>query len=87
MFAAAAGSGIPSSELAASRMTACVVVALEAASLSSYLVFVAPYLPDRLPETLVLCIIVLTSYILHYKYATHAHVHSSTWLLRLYTYL
>jgi hypothetical protein len=66
-FLPSAGSGIPSPELAASRMTAFVVVALEAASISSFLVFCAPMMPDRLPETLALTILVPTSFFLHYR--------------------
>ncbi len=62
-----AGSGIPSTELAASRMTGCLVVALEVGSLSTLLMFAAPMMPDRLPEVLALTCLVGLSFFLHYR--------------------
>ncbi|CAL8464042.1 g3577 [Coccomyxa elongata] len=64
------GSGIPSTELAASRMTGCLVVALEVGSLSTLLMFAAPMMPDRLPEVLALTCLVGLSFFLHYRAAS-----------------
>ena len=62
-----AGTGMPTSKLAASRMMGCLVVAIELYSLGAYLAFAAPSMPDRLPETLALCFLVLLCVGLHYR--------------------
>ena len=61
-----AGSGMPTSKLAASRMMGCLVLAIELYSLAAYLAFAAPSMPDRLPETLLLCLLVALCFSLHY---------------------
>ena len=58
---------LPSNQLVASRMTACVVLAAETAALGGYLLYVAPLMPDCLPQTIVLCTLVTISYYLHYR--------------------
>ena len=63
-----AAAKLPSNQLVASRMTACVVLAAETAAIVSYLLYVAPLMPDCLPQTVVLCTLVLVSYYLHYRW-------------------
>ena len=48
-------------------MTACVVLAAETAAIFGYLVYVAPLMPDCIPQTAMLCTLVLISYYLHYR--------------------
>lgn len=48
------------------------VVALELASLGTYLHDVAPVLPDRLPESLALVACFLASFVLHHRCASLA---------------
>ena len=63
-----AAAKLPSNQLVASRMTACVVLAAETAAIVGYLLYVAPLMPDCLPQTVVLCTLVLVSYYLHYRW-------------------
>ena len=62
-----AAAKLPSNQLVASRMTACVVLAAETAAIVGYLLYVAPLMPDCVPQTVVLCTLVLVSYYLHYR--------------------
>ena len=57
---------MPTSKLAASRMMGCLVLAIELYTLTAYLAFVAPTMPDRIPETLLLCLLVALCSGLHY---------------------
>ena len=65
-----AAAKLPSNQLVASRMTACVVLAAETAAIVGYLLYVAPFMPDCVPQTVVLCTLVLVSYYLHYRFAS-----------------
>ncbi|KAK9846402.1 hypothetical protein WJX81_003101 [Elliptochloris bilobata] len=69
-FIVVRGSGIPPPRLPASRMMAAMMVALELASLGTFLHGVAPALPDRLPEALALVLCFLASFVLHHRAAT-----------------
>lgn len=70
-----AAAKLPSNQLVASRMTACVVLAAETAALVGYLLYVAPLMPDCLPQSVVLCTLVLISYYLHYRWLSLQAIH------------
>ena len=55
-------------------MTACVVLAAETAAIFGYLVYMAPLMPDCIPQTALLCILVLISYYLHYRCLSSARI-------------
>lgn len=52
-------------------MMAAMVVAIEVATLGTFVHGVAPALPDRLPESLLLVALFLASFVLHFRRAPH----------------